>query len=125
MASSNNSEPAGFVRYQHELPEWERISKAWNLLEKYSGIPPEQIEPHLRAIVCIVPIFTCHISSLPSLFIHPFIRPSKSDDGAQYLHLFPFSLSFYTTYLPTNLRQPPTYLLTIHPFTGYFTYLPR
>jgi len=64
--NNNNSElAAGFVRYQHELPEWERISKAWNLLEKYSGIPPEQIEPHLRTIVRIVPRyflpFTSHL----------------------------------------------------------------
>ena len=100
--NNNNSElPPGFVRYQHELPEWERISKAWNLLEKYSGIPPEQIEPHLRAIVCFVPIFTClHliltlfcvrcyyylIPYLPYSFLHSLthslIRPSKSDDGA-------------------------------------------
>ncbi|KAK0649516.1 hypothetical protein B0T16DRAFT_492134 [Cercophora newfieldiana] len=37
-------------RYQHELPEWEHISKAWNLLENYSGIPPDEIEPHLRKV---------------------------------------------------------------------------
>ena len=76
MASDNinNTELApGFVRYQHELPEWERISKAWNLLEKYSGIPPEQIEPHLRAIVRSQPRY---LYPTWYSFIHSFIHES-------------------------------------------------
>ena len=36
-------------RYQAELPE--DFSKARKLLESYSGIPPEEVEDHLRATV--------------------------------------------------------------------------
>jgi len=43
------------LRYQHDLPDWEHIAKAWNLLENYSGIPPDGIEPHLRTIVTSPP----------------------------------------------------------------------
>ncbi|KAK4445053.1 hypothetical protein QBC34DRAFT_473200 [Podospora aff. communis PSN243] len=42
--------PPSPVRYQHALPPQHHISKAFNLLQHYSHIPPDQIEPHLRAI---------------------------------------------------------------------------
>jgi len=35
--------------FQEELPD--DLSKAKAILEKYSGIPPDEVEPHLRAIV--------------------------------------------------------------------------
>ncbi len=39
------------LRYQHELPDKSKLAKAWKLLEGYSGIPEDEIEPHVRRVV--------------------------------------------------------------------------
>ncbi len=39
-------------RYQPDPPaDKAKLAKAWKLLEEYSGIPPDQIEAHVRAVV--------------------------------------------------------------------------
>jgi hypothetical protein len=39
-------------RYQEDLPQGNtQITKAWKLLESYSGIEPDKIEAHVTAVV--------------------------------------------------------------------------
>ncbi|KAK3358171.1 hypothetical protein B0T25DRAFT_622633 [Lasiosphaeria hispida] len=47
---TSKTEFGGHVKYQHELPEKAFYEKAWHLLNKYSGIPEADIEPHVRAV---------------------------------------------------------------------------
>jgi len=50
MAGNNRNAELRRERYQEELPVDQ--AKARKLLESYSHIPPGDIEPHLRAVVC-------------------------------------------------------------------------
>lgn len=48
-------------RFEKELPaDRTKLAKAWKLLESYSGIPPDEIEDHLVAIVCFKLFVTLH-----------------------------------------------------------------
>lgn len=47
------------------------ISKAWNLFENYSGIPPDEIEPHVRRVVWCPPLNTYSTPPRSSADAHP------------------------------------------------------
>ncbi|KAK1757211.1 hypothetical protein QBC47DRAFT_320753, partial [Echria macrotheca] len=49
-STTTDPDYARIVRYQHDLPDRSKLTKAWALLQNYSGIPEDEIEPHVRNI---------------------------------------------------------------------------
>jgi len=52
LSVPQDQDPYARWRFQKELPEDRTtFSKAWKLLESYSGLPRDQIEEHVVAVV--------------------------------------------------------------------------
>lgn len=49
---ATDTDPFATWRYRQELPaDKTNLAKAWELLESYSGIPPDEIDAHVIAVV--------------------------------------------------------------------------
>ncbi len=72
---ATRADPPDAQRYDQDLPE--DITTARNLLERYSGVPPDQMEAHIHTVVCLSAIhrlllptttllwFPCHDHAIP------------------------------------------------------------